>query len=323
MAQYHDSPVTGKMEKCSGKCKYGEQNVVHVDAANAKQAEEKFAAGKYGSGANTSKGQSKQQDALKAEAMKRVEAAEQNVETARIQQENAEKFIEINSRQMQIVDRMLDDPNSKDPAYQNEYMSFLVKRRDLEVENRELKFALAEHTKNVSLADKELTAKIKEAKNNGVDLKRFNKNQRAAKAANDRVVKYRDDISKMANDCFDRAEDLRNWQNEMTRNGRWNSPAFHAAVWGATSLQAHADMYSELEVEQDEKIRIYGERNKPSAKVIEERQSEVDKENEFITRLKRQGVPEDNEMVQRVKRERDFNLRRIEELQAKQSKKKS
>lgn len=50
MAKYHDSPVTGKMEKCSGKCKYGEQNAVHIEAANAKQAEEKFTKMKYGDG---------------------------------------------------------------------------------------------------------------------------------------------------------------------------------------------------------------------------------------------------------------------------------
>lgn len=221
------------------------------------------------------------------------------------------------------MDRILDDPNSKDPAYQYEYMSFLVKRRDLEVENRGLKSALDEQAKKVSLADKALTSQIKEAKDDGVDLKRFNKNQRAAKAANDRVIEYRENISKMANDCFDRAEDLRNWQNEMTRNGRWNSPEFYSAVWGSISLQAHADMYSELESEQTEKIRVYDERNKSTAKVIEERQGEVDKKNDFIARLKRQGVPGDNDMIQRVERDRDRSLRRTEELQAKQSKKKS
>lgn len=48
MAKYHDSPITGKMEPCSGNCLYGEENAIHVEANNRNEAESLYVEKKFG-----------------------------------------------------------------------------------------------------------------------------------------------------------------------------------------------------------------------------------------------------------------------------------
>lgn len=47
MKKFHNSPITKKMEPCSGNCKYGESNAVHIKAGSSYEAEEKFAQATY------------------------------------------------------------------------------------------------------------------------------------------------------------------------------------------------------------------------------------------------------------------------------------